>query len=54
MLFRMGWPELQGHPFWTQLVNEEEDVDEGEEEDEEEGDKENDNCCEGVGAPSLR
>ncbi|XP_070768283.1 serine/threonine-protein kinase ULK4 [Enoplosus armatus] len=52
---RMDWPELLDHPFWTQVLKEEADVEEGEEETEnEEGDQEIKNGCEGVGSANLR
>ncbi|XP_056235896.1 serine/threonine-protein kinase ULK4 isoform X1 [Seriola aureovittata] len=50
---RMDWPELLDHPFWTLILMEEEDVEEGEEKDEE-GDPEKINCGEGVGPVILR
>lgn len=51
----MGWPELLDHPFWTQVVKEEENMEEGDEEEEdEEGDQEENNGCEGVVSASLR
>ncbi|XP_071325778.1 serine/threonine-protein kinase ULK4 isoform X2 [Trachinotus anak] len=50
---RMDWPELLDHPFWTPVLMEEDDVEDGEEEDEE-GDPEKINCCEGVGPAMLR
>ncbi|XP_040900709.1 serine/threonine-protein kinase ULK4 [Toxotes jaculatrix] len=50
---RMNWPELLDHPFWTQVLREEDDVVEGEVEDEE-GDEEENNCCEEVGPASVR
>lgn len=51
----MDWPELLDHPLWTQVLKEEEDVQEGDEEEEdEEGDQEEKNGCEGVGSASSR
>ncbi|XP_031134165.1 serine/threonine-protein kinase ULK4 isoform X2 [Sander lucioperca] len=48
---RMDWPELLDHPFWTQVLMEEE----GEEEEEDEKrDLEEKISCEGVGSASLR
>lgn len=49
----MDWHELLHHPFWTQIVNEEEDVEEGGDKDEE-GDQEEKNCLEGGSPASLR
>lgn len=47
----MDWPELLDHPFWTQVLMEEE----GEEEEEDEKrDLEEKISCEGVGSASLR
>ncbi|XP_054478447.1 serine/threonine-protein kinase ULK4 isoform X2 [Anoplopoma fimbria] len=48
---RMDWPELLGHPFWTQVLMEEE---EGEEEEDDEADQEEISSCEGVFKNSLR
>ncbi|XP_044062547.1 serine/threonine-protein kinase ULK4 isoform X3 [Siniperca chuatsi] len=48
---RMDWPELLDHPFWTQVLKEEERK---EEEEGEQGDQEETNGCEGVGSSSLR
>ncbi|XP_075937519.1 serine/threonine-protein kinase ULK4 [Anarhichas minor] len=48
---RMDWPELLGHPFWTQVLMEEEG---GEEEEDEVGDQEEISSCEGVVKASLR
>ncbi len=32
LFFRLDWPQLLDHPFWTQVLKEEEGVEEGEEE----------------------
>ncbi|XP_034730482.1 serine/threonine-protein kinase ULK4 isoform X3 [Etheostoma cragini] len=48
---RMDWPELLDHPFWTQVLMEEEGE---EEEEDEERDLEEKRSCEGVGSKSLR
>ncbi|KAI3360784.1 hypothetical protein L3Q82_013026, partial [Scortum barcoo] len=45
---RLDWPELLDHPFWAQLLKEEEGVEDGEEEEEEK------NGCERVGSASSR
>ncbi|XP_075322704.1 serine/threonine-protein kinase ULK4 isoform X2 [Odontesthes bonariensis] len=50
---RMKWPELLDHPFWTQLIKEQRDVEAVEEEDED-GDKEENYVCEGVCSVNLR
>ncbi|XP_051262428.1 serine/threonine-protein kinase ULK4 isoform X2 [Dicentrarchus labrax] len=52
---RMGWLELLDHPFWTQVLKEEEDLKEGEEEAQDDArHKEDKNCCEGIGSASSR
>lgn len=48
LFFRLDWPELLDHPFWTQVLKEEEGVEEGEEEEAEK------NGCEMVGSASSR
>ncbi|XP_074510925.1 serine/threonine-protein kinase ULK4 isoform X2 [Sebastes fasciatus] len=48
---RMDWPELLEHPFWTQVLMEEEGQ---EEEEDEEGDQEEKISCEGVVSASWR
>lgn len=48
----MDSPELLDHPFWTQVLKEEEDV--KEEAEDEEGHQEEKNSCEGVGSASSR
>ncbi|XP_041798587.1 serine/threonine-protein kinase ULK4 isoform X2 [Chelmon rostratus] len=50
---RMDWPELLDHPFWTQILKEEEDAEEGDEEDEE-GHQEEINGSERIGSANLR
>ncbi|XP_050931732.1 serine/threonine-protein kinase ULK4 isoform X1 [Lates calcarifer] len=50
---RMNWPELLDHPFWTQVLMEEKDVEESED-DGEDGDWEENNCSEEVDPASLR
>lgn len=47
----MDWPELLEHPFWTQVLMEEEGQ---EEEEDEEGDQEEKISCEGVVSASWR
>ncbi|KAM9352888.1 serine/threonine-protein kinase ULK4 [Symphorus nematophorus] len=49
---RMDWTELLAHPFWTQVLKEEKDVEE--EEEDGEGLHEEKNGCERVGSASLR
>lgn len=49
----MNWPELLDHPFWTQVLMEEKDVEESED-DSEDGDWEENNCSEEVDPASLR
>lgn len=49
----MDWPELLDHPFWTQVLKEEEDAEEGDEEDEE-GHQEEINGSERIGSANLR
>ncbi|KAK9513459.1 hypothetical protein VZT92_026990 [Zoarces viviparus] len=49
---RMDWPELLGHPFWTQVLMEEEGG--GEEEEDAGGDQEEMSSCEGVVKARLR
>nr|XP_029133362.1 serine/threonine-protein kinase ULK4 [Labrus bergylta] len=51
---RMVWPELLEHPFWTELLMEEEQYVEDEEDVDEEGDQEENNGFEGGGSVSLR
>lgn len=54
LFIRMDWPELLDHPFWAQVLLEEEGR-EGEEEDEEEElDQEETISCEGVVSTSVR
>ncbi|XP_029308425.1 serine/threonine-protein kinase ULK4 isoform X2 [Cottoperca gobio] len=48
---RMHWPELLDHPFWAQVLMEEEGDNK---EEDEEGDQEEINSCEGVGSACLR
>lgn len=49
----MDWPELLDHPFWAQVLKEEEDAEEGDEEDEE-GHQEEINGSERFGSATLR
>ncbi|KAK5862654.1 hypothetical protein PBY51_018024 [Eleginops maclovinus] len=52
---RMDWPELFDHPFWAQVLMEEEGGEgEEDEEEEEEVDQEEDISCEGVDSTSMR
>lgn len=44
----MDWQELIVHPFWTQVLKEEED------EEGEKGHQEEECSCEGIGSSSLR
>ena len=55
LLFRMDWTKLMAHPFWTQILNEEEDAEE-EVEEEEDGERlhKGANICQQVGSASLR
>lgn len=48
----MGWPQLLDHPFWTEVIREEEDA--KEEEREEERYQEEVNSCGGFGLVSSR
>ncbi|XP_026149297.1 serine/threonine-protein kinase ULK4 isoform X2 [Mastacembelus armatus] len=49
---RMDWPKLLEHPFWSQVLIEEDFLQQGE--DNVEGDQEEKNCCEGLGPSTLR
>ncbi|XP_025767581.1 serine/threonine-protein kinase ULK4 isoform X4 [Oreochromis niloticus] len=49
---RMNWPQLLAHPFWTQIIKEEEDAEEGEEKNEE--NEEEESVCKEVVSCSLR
>lgn len=49
----MDWGELLDHPFWTQIVNEEDDVEKGGDKNEE-GDQEENNYLEGDSPASSR
>ncbi|XP_042280032.1 serine/threonine-protein kinase ULK4 isoform X1 [Thunnus maccoyii] len=52
---RMDWPELLDHPFWTQGLKEDENLEEGEDEkDDDEGGTEEQNDREGVISASSR
>lgn len=51
-IFRMNWPQLLAHPFWTQIIKEEEDAEEGEEKNEE--NEEEESVCKEVVSCSLR
>lgn len=53
--FRMDWPELLDHPFWTQVLKEDENLEEEEDEnDNEEVGTEEKNGREGVVSASSR
>ncbi|XP_039868680.1 serine/threonine-protein kinase ULK4 isoform X1 [Simochromis diagramma] len=49
---RMNWPQLLAHPFWKQIIKEEEDAEEGEEKNEE--NEEAENVCKEVVSCSFR
>nr|XP_014266340.2 serine/threonine-protein kinase ULK4 isoform X4 [Maylandia zebra] len=49
---RMNWPQLLAHPFWKQIIKEEEDAEKGEEKNEE--NEEAENVCKEVVSCSFR